>query len=62
MNTLSKRMLTAILAPALFGGLAMAQKQAPQPATNVLLVHEHLQTPRAGTRLFPFSKQKDCML
>jgi pimeloyl-ACP methyl ester carboxylesterase len=39
MKRLSKQILSSILTATFFGGFAMAQKPAPQPVTNVLLVH-----------------------
>lgn len=58
MNTLWKRVLAAVLPAALLGGLAMAQKQAPQPATNVLLVHGAFADSTSWDKVIPFLKAK----
>jgi hypothetical protein len=39
MNRLFKQMLLLMVSVAFSGGVAVAQTQAPQPVTNVLLVH-----------------------
>jgi pimeloyl-ACP methyl ester carboxylesterase len=39
MHSLSKHVLASIISATFFGGFAIAQKQAPRPVTNVLLVH-----------------------
>ncbi len=58
MTKLLKQILSTALTTAFFGGLAVAQKQAPQPVTNVLLVHGAFADSSSWDKVIPLLKAK----
>ena len=53
-----KKVLLSIVSTIFLGGFAVAQKQAPHPATNVLLVHGTFADSSSWKKVIPLLKAK----
>ena len=58
MNRLFKQILLLIVVVTFLGGFDVAQKQAPQPVTNVLLVHGAFGDSSSWKKVMPLLKAK----
>jgi pimeloyl-ACP methyl ester carboxylesterase len=58
MNSIAKQTISLIMSATLISSTALAQKQAPQAATNVLLVHGAFADSSSWNRVIPILQEK----